>query len=134
MKRFSAVVLPVVLVALAGCGSSSNTRSSSTPTAARTSSSSTAAAARTPTGTINVVMKNIAFNPTTIHAKVGQTVKWTNRDDTPHNVTYDSGPRFVSSPTFTDGVSWTLKLTKPGLIRYVCTIHPGMDGSIVVTR
>jgi amicyanin len=79
-------------------------------------------------------MQNINFNPTTIHVKVGETVTWTNRDDAPHNVTYASGPTFASSPTFTRGESWSLKLTKPGLIRYFCTIHPGMDGSIVVGR
>jgi plastocyanin len=112
MNRFSAVVLPVVVLALAGCGSSSNRAAD----------------------TISVVMKNINFNPTRIYAKVGQTVTWTNRDDAPHNVTYVSGPTFASSTTFANGESWTLKLTKPGIIRYLCTIHPGMDGSIVVRR
>ena len=78
-------------------------------------------------------MKNINFDPTTVVAKVGDTITWTNRDvDTPHNVTYVSGPRFSSSPTFGLGKSFSLKLTKAGVIRYVCTIHPGMDGSIVV--
>ena len=133
MRRFSAVVLPVVLLALAGCGSSSSMRSTSTR-AATSTSSSTAATTSTPAGTIIVVMENIAFNPARIHAKVGRTVEWINRDAAPHNVTYVSGPTFASSPTFTYGESWTLKLTKPGLIQYLCTIHPGMDGSIVVTR
>jgi plastocyanin len=123
MKRFSAVVLPVVLLALAGCGSSSGK-----------GSSRAAAATSTPADTISVVMKNINFNPTTIYAKVGQTVTWINRDQAPHNVTYASGPTFASSATFTNGESWTLKLTTPGIIRYLCTIHPGMDGSIVVRR
>ena len=79
-----------------------------------------------------VVMRNIAFNPQTIHAKVGETITWFNRDDAPHNVTYVSGPRFTSSATFTNGGSFRLKLTKAGTIRYECTIHPGMNGTIVV--
>jgi plastocyanin len=49
-------------------------------------------------------------------------------------VTYASGPKFTSSPTFTNGHSWTLKLTKAGVIRYVCTIHPGMHGTIFIAR
>jgi amicyanin len=134
MKRFSAVVLPVAVLALAGCGASSSTASSRARSRANGVSSTTAASTGTAPGTVSVVMQNINFNPTTIHVKVGETVTWTNRDDAPHNVTYASGPTFASSPTFTRGESWSLKLTKPGLIRYFCTIHPGMDGSIVVGR
>jgi amicyanin len=117
MKRNCAVTLALIALALGGCGTSSSAGRSAGPA-----------------GTIHVVMKNIAFNPATIHAKVGQTVTWTNRDDAPHNVTYRSGPKFTSSPTFTSGGSWTLKLTRPGTIRYICTIHPGMKGSIIVRR
>jgi plastocyanin len=86
--------------------------------------------APTPPGT--VVMRNIAFNPDVTHARVGQTIRWVNRDDAPHNVTYVSGPRFTSSVTFKNGGSFALKLTHAGAIRYECTIHPGMDGEIVV--
>jgi len=117
-------VIPAVLmvVALGGCGSTATT---STP-------ASTAPHAGPP-GTIHVVMKNIMYNPMMIHAKVGQTVTWTNEDDAPHNVTYASGPKFASSPTFFHGESWTLKLTKKGVVHYRCTIHPGMHGTIIVS-
>jgi plastocyanin len=106
-----------------GCGSSS---SPATATAKQRSAG--------PPGTIHVVMRNISFNPVTVRAKAGQTVTWTNRDDAPHNVTYVSGPKFTSSPTFTNGNSWTLKLKKAGTIHYRCTIHPGMRGTIIVGR
>lgn len=125
MRRVAVVALPLLIVGVAGCGSGASTRSGST------SSHSASAAAR---NTIEVTMKNIAFNPGTVHAKVGQTITWTNQDDAPHNVTYVSGPRFASSETFTQGRSFTLRLTAPGTIRYLCTIHPGMDGTIIVTR
>lgn len=85
-----------------------------------------------PVGTIRVFMQNISFNPPAVRAKVGQTVTWTNRDDAPHNVTYVSGPRFTSAPTFTNGRSFTLRLTRPGTITYRCTIHPGMRATILV--
>jgi plastocyanin len=130
MKRLSAVALPLILVALAGCGSSSSSSSSSTasPTPAATTTASAAASG----AVVPVVMQNISFNPPSIHAKVGQTVKWTNMDSAPHNVTYVSGPQFTSSPTFTNGGTFTLKLTKAGTIAYRCTIHPGMNGTILV--
>jgi plastocyanin len=117
MKWITFAGLAAAALAAGGCGG--NSRAASLPG---------------PPNTIHVIMKNIAYNPAVIHAKVGQTVTWTNRDDAPHNVTYHSGPRFDSSPTFTDGHSFTLKLTKAGVINYVCTIHPGMAGEIVVKR
>ena len=129
MKRFAAVGLSVVILALAGCGSSSSHRLGTASAVTRSSSTSGDS-----DHNVSVVMKNINFNPGRVDARVGQTITWTNRDDAPHNVTYVSGPRFASSPTFTDGESWTLKLTAPGVIRYMCTIHPGMNGTIVVTR
>ena len=78
-------------------------------------------------------MKNLAFLPKVVHAKVGQTVGWTNQDTPPHNVTYVSGPKFASSPpTMTTGAKFTVKLTTAGTIHYYCTIHPFMKGTIVV--
>ena len=83
--------------------------------------------------TAGVAMQNIAFNPSTIHAKVGQTIKWTNDDSVDHNVTATSGETFKSS-NFGQGSTYSTKLTKAGTIQYVCTIHPGMTGTIVVTK
>ena len=127
------VPLALSIIALGGCGSSASSTGSHT-SAAGTGSSAAAAMHAGPAGTIHIVMKNIAFNPGTIHARVGQTVTWTDQDDAPHNVTYASGPRFNSSPTITNGESWTLTLNQAGVIHYLCTIHPGMSGVIVVTH
>jgi plastocyanin len=78
-------------------------------------------------------MKNIQFVPKSVTAKVGQTVKWTNNDSVDHNVTATSGETFKSK-TFGQGGTYSYKLDKAGTIKYVCTIHPGMDGTIVVTK
>jgi len=127
VRLLPASVACAAVLAVAGCGSNAST------TAGGSNSSSGAAKHKAAVGTVAVVMRNIAFNPGTVHARVGETVTWTNRDDAPHNVTYNSGPKFTSSPTFTNGKSWSLKLTKPGIIHYMCTIHPGMDGTIIVS-
>ncbi len=79
-------------------------------------------------------MKNLAFSPAAIHAKVGETVKWTNDDSPPHNVTYVSGPQFTSSSTLDPGATFSLKLTKAGTIHYFCSIHPFMKATIVVSQ
>jgi plastocyanin len=137
MKRLYSVAACLALggALVAGCGSSSssssNSSSNSTPAAAP--ATSTPAAAPAGGATVAVSMKNIQFAPKSVTAKVGQTVKWTNDDSVDHNVTATSGETFKSS-TFGQGATYSHKLTKAGTIKYVCTIHPGMEGTIVVTK
>lgn len=138
--------LAVGALAIAGCGSSSsnsasNSSSSTAPTStasstAPTSTSSSASSGGTSASGakgVSVSMKNIQFNPSTIHAKVGQTITWTNDDSVQHNVVAKSGAKFASSLVPSSG-TYKFKVTKPGVIKYVCTIHPGMDGEIDVTK
>jgi amicyanin len=139
MKRSAVIALPLLGLALAACGGSSKSTSSaattpatSTAAASGTTASSTTAAS---TGsTVEVTIKNLAFSPDTVHAKVGQTVKWTNDDSPPHNVTYVSGPKFTSSTTMNPGATFSLKLTQAGTIHYFCSIHPFMKATIVVSQ
>jgi plastocyanin len=139
MKRATLPAIVLALLVLAGCGSSSKSSSSASSssgagsTPASTSSSS-APAGGGASGGVNVVMKNLAFSPATIHAKVGQTVHWVNQDTPPHNVTYVSGPKFTSSGTLNTGATFQLKLTQAGTIHYFCSIHPFMKATIVVTK
>ncbi len=132
MKALPPIMAAVLALGLAACGSSSSSSSSST--SAASSSTSSAAAPPASGGAVKVTMKNIAFNPSALHAKVGQTVEWTNEDPVSHNVTYRGGPRFVSSPTMPQGAKFTIKLTQPGTIHYVCTFHANMIASIVVSK
>jgi plastocyanin len=143
MKRSSLLALTVLLLTIAGCGSSSSSSSSSGATGGGTSStgsatsSSTSAASSSAAaggGTIKVTMKNLAFAPSSVNAKVGETVQWVNDDSPPHNVTYVSGPKFASSGTMNTGDKFSVKLTGPGTIHYVCTIHPFMKATIVVSK
>jgi plastocyanin len=137
MKRLYSVAACLALggALAAGCGSSSSSSSntSSAPAAAPPATSSAAAAPAAAAGTIAVSMKNIQFVPKSVTAKVGQTVKWTNDDSVDHNVTATSGATFKSS-NFGQGGTYVQKLTKAGTIKYVCTIHPGMSGTLVVTQ
>ena len=137
MKRLYSVAACLALggALAAGCGSSSSSSSntSSAPAAAPPATSSAAAAPAAAAGTVAVSMKNIQFVPKSVTAKVGQTVKWTNDDSVDHNVTATSGATFKSS-NFGQGGTYVQKLTKAGTIKYVCTIHPGMSGTLVVTQ
>jgi len=130
MSRILAILnVAAALVALTGCGSSSSSSSSSTP-AASTPATTTAAPAAT--GGAAVTMQNIAFAPPVISVKVGQTVTWTNQDSVDHNVTATKGATFKSD-NFGKGGTFTWKADKAGTVSYVCTIHPGMDGKIIVS-
>lgn len=120
---------------LAACGSSnsSSTASTAAPAAAATTSAGTGGATAPASGTVAISMKDIAFNPKAATAKVGQKVVWTNDDSVQHDVVAQSGATFKSK-LFGTGGTYTFTPTKAGTISYVCTIHPGMDGTLVVTK
>ena len=65
-------------------------------------------------------------------ASVGQTVRWVNDDSSDHNAVAQSGADFRSE-LFGSGGSYETKLDKAGTVKYECTIHPGMVGTIKVS-
>lgn len=132
MTRILSALVVAAALAIAGCGSSSKNNSASTAT---TTATTTAAAAPTTSSSssapVEVKMANIQFSPASVTVKVGQTVKWVNNDSVDHNVTASSGATFTSN-NFGQGGTYTFKATKAGTIKYSCTIHPGMNGTITV--
>jgi plastocyanin len=79
-----------------------------------------------------VVIRDLAFNPANINARVGEDVVW-NFDDkgvahtvTADNKSFDSGKR--SSGEF------TMRFPQPGVYSYHCSIHPDMKGQVTVGR
>ncbi|MCW3041684.1 MAG: hypothetical protein JWM31_3589, partial [Solirubrobacterales bacterium] len=98
----------------------------STPAAA-----APAAAAPAASGGVAIGMKDIQFDPTSVTVKVGQKITWTNKEAIEHNVVADSGADF-SSDTFGEHRTYSYTPTKAGTITYECSIHPGMNGTIIV--
>jgi amicyanin len=124
-RRHTPALLAALALLIAGCGSGSDLPASSSGDPGAPTSAS---------GTVSVVMKSLEFSPLTMHARVGQTVTWTNDDEAPHNVTYVSGPRFRSSrPRLSLGQQFSLHLTEAGTIHYICTLHPWMRASVIVS-
>jgi amicyanin len=78
-----------------------------------------------------VTIQNFAFSPATVTIKAGTTVTWTNRDQDPHTVSATSGA--FHSPTLSTGQSYQYTFTTPGRFDYLCTIHPFMTATVVVT-
>jgi len=82
--------------------------------------------------TTTVHIKDIDFSPHVKKVARGSTVRWAFEDkDTPHNVSSRGTPKFRNSTTRQTG-SYTVRFTKQGAYRYVCTIHVNMKGTIVV--
>ena len=125
MRRILVALCAVLALALglAACGGSSGGGSTSASTSAPASSSSG--------GGVEIKMQNIQFAPKDTTVKVGQKVTWTNDDSVDHNVTATKGAKFMSQ-AFGGGKTYSFTPRKPGTISYVCTLHPGMAGKLIV--
>jgi plastocyanin len=80
-----------------------------------------------------VSMKDLRFHPRTIAVKVGEAVTWRNDDATDHNVTATKGAGFHSR-AFGGGGTYRFTPTRAGVVDYVCTLHPGMEGALLVRK
>ena len=81
-------------------------------------------------GGANVTMKGIAFNPAEITIKAGDTVTWTNDDDTEHTVTSDDDA--FDSGDISGGDTFEQTFDEAGEFAYHCSIHSQMSGTITV--
>lgn len=78
-----------------------------------------------------VAMDGTSFVPPEVHVAVGETVTWINRDPFPHLVSSKEG-RFRSDE-LAPGEQWQFTPKTPGRFPYACTLHPGMNGTLIVT-
>jgi plastocyanin len=82
-------------------------------------------------GGTEVSEEGIAFKPAEVTVSAGDTVTWTNNDSVAHDVTADSfssGDPGGMSP----GDTFEHTFDEAGTFDYVCTVHPGMEGTVVV--
>lgn len=79
--------------------------------------------------THTVAMDGTRFVPETITVQPGDRVVWVNKDPFPHTAT--ALPVF-DSKSVAAGDSWSFTITKTGEFSYVCTLHPGMKGTLIV--
>jgi plastocyanin len=85
-----------------------------------------------PSGSVEIKMVDIKFEPKDATSSVGQQVCWVNEDTIEHNAVADGGE--FESELFGKGKTFTATLDTPGEIPYVCTVHPGMTGTLTVER
>ncbi|MBV8579807.1 MAG: cupredoxin family copper-binding protein [Candidatus Eremiobacteraeota bacterium] len=88
-----------------------------------------AAAPPPKTGTV-VHIRDDKFQPASITVKAGEKVTFINDDDDAHTATADDGS--WDSEGLNQGQKWVHAFTKSGTIKYHCTVHPFMHGTLVV--
>jgi plastocyanin len=74
---------------------------------------------------------NFRFTPPMLTVKPGAAVTWVNDDDVPHLIASAEG-RFKSSTVLDTGQRFTVTLSKAGTYGYFCSLHPKMEGKVVV--
>ncbi len=90
-------------------------------------------AAQRPSGPGTVGIAEFLFGPEKIRVRAGQTITWTNIDDSPHQVTVQ-GDTTLRTPVILKGQSTSLQFNDAGTYGYICGLHPGMKGEIEVTK
>ena len=96
------------------------------------SASATTADSPAPQGGTAVAITDFKFNPATLTVPVGSTVTWTNQDEEPHTIAAKDGS--FHSPGMDTHGTYSFTFTTPGSYDYICSIHPFMTGTVVVTK
>jgi plastocyanin len=113
-RRATAVLVIALTMLAAGCQSGR--------------SGDQAARATPAVGVDEVVARDLAFVPPAVQVPAGTTVTWRFDDArVPHNVQGDG----FKSEILTKG-SFQHRFDRPGSYAYVCTLHAGMTGRVVV--
>ena len=120
MSRRILACLGAFALVLAACSSSGG---SASPAAA-------ACTEATGTGAVAVSIKDFAFEPAAITAKVGDLVSFTNTGFEPHNATLDAGG--CATKTLQTDEADGLRFTVAGSYPFHCTVHTQMTGTITV--
>jgi plastocyanin len=82
------------------------------------------------TGPNSVGITGFAFGPTALTIGPGQSVTWTNGDDSPHQITLTKSQE--RSTVLLKGQSHTQAFAAPGTYEYICGLHPAMKGTVEV--
>jgi amicyanin len=81
--------------------------------------------------TTTVSINSFAFGPVSATVKAGSTVTWTNNDAVDHTVTFDG--KTIDSGDLKTNDTFSHTFATPGTYHYICTIHPFMHGTVIVT-
>lgn len=117
MRRYLSLVLVAAVLVLAvpagGCVTKTKTNADTTTPVRKN---------------YTIEIKNFAFSPEKVTVAVESRVTWTNKDPAPHSIT----AKLLDSGLMGQGDSYSYQFLKTGTYTYHCSIHPYMEGVIVV--
>lgn len=107
-----------------------------TPSPVPTPSPSAPAVTPKPEAVVEVAITGFAFVPSTIVARPGQTLRFTNREQfIPHTVTSvvtGNEAKVLDSPRLEASQSYNVTLDKVGTYPIFCQFHPGMKATVLI--
>ena len=130
LRRSVVALLAAGAFGLAGCSSPRPTAHPPVTFGPGTATSSVTAPAAPASGNL-ITIDGFAFAPSSMTVNTGSTVTWTNRDEEPHTVVANDGS--FRSPGMGTGATFSHTFSTAGTFDYVCSIHPMMHGTVVVT-
>ena len=84
--------------------------------------------------TVDVDIAEYKFSPAEVRIKVGDTVRWTNKEKrTSHSVLFPGNPSLESERMFRDE-NWSRRFDQAGEYPYTCGPHPEMRGRVLVSE
>lgn len=87
-----------------------------------------------------VTLQYSSFEPAIVTIKAGQSVEWMwNDSPVPHDIYFrqfvapgrHAVPYTIHSVVQING-TWTQTFARPGIYKYICTVHAGMHGEVIV--
>jgi plastocyanin len=139
-KYLGAIV--AAIIAVSACGGA-GTGPSTAPATAPTSTNPGPTTSSAPAGeTVEITVgtdtgAELKFDPPQVTIQAGTTVRVTfeNRSSMPHNLTFQAPINVATATVVEPGSSETVefKAPDPGEYAFVCTLHPGMAGTLIVT-
>ena len=84
--------------------------------------------------TVEVGIEKYTYTPAEVTIRVGDTVKWVNREKrTSHSILFPQEGGRESERLFPDE-SWQREFTRAGRYPYTCGPHPEMKGVVIVVE
>jgi plastocyanin len=134
MRRIPIVfVLMTLLPAICGCIQPAGQTPVATPVSQETQSTTVPATTVPSVSANTILIQNFTFDPASITINAGDTVRWVNKDHVVHTVVFSKDSGLASSAPLSWNQGFSVKIFTPGVYTYSCSIHPYMQGTVVVT-